>query len=787
MKRVVGLVLMSFLLLAASAPLVNGQISTAPTYLYENPPRIHLPCGIQLDPLSPDPPLPASLLLSEEQKGIGTYLVAFDGPIYAEERDALEQTGAVIDVYLPHYTYVVRMDRDTKSQVSALPGVRWVGDYQPGYKICPEIDLESTVPQEMLLFFYADANPDEAVNVLETSDGEILMVQSNDREIMVLAKIAPNRIPDIVHFPELKWIEPYFTPYVHNGRAQWVIQTWEKDNRRIWDEGIKGEGQIVNIIDSGVRTTHNFYRDESVSITNWGLYPSHRKIIAYQKTQGQVAPEFGDHSGHGTHVSGSALGNDRPVGGSSENIGMAPEAKLYFLDGGTSAYPNSVFVNPDLEVELSGAYGGGARISSLSWGSQNTRSYDSRCVSADRAMWNRKDFLVLTSAGNTSGGPYTGSPGNAKNLVCVGACGNGSAASGFASSVSSVGPAGDGRIRPDIVTPGSKVTSAWHTGDDNEYEASGTSMSSPIAAGAATLIRQYFTDGWYPTGSPGYTDAFEPSGALIKAMLINSVEFYFGRPIPDIGIGWGRPNLDNVLYFEGDDRQVSVVDYTEGLSTGKQFSYEVEITDDGEPLRITLNWTDAPGAAFADPALVNDLNLEVISPSGKTYRGNNFGTEPPNENESLEDGEFDELNPTENVFIHTPELGKWEIRVLANNVPMGSQPFALVVTFSGTSGITEKDAPLNPDLTLETSYDASATSFCVSFNLPVTEDVHLEMFDPTGRRIKTLLHERGCPAGAHRYVFSATDETDRRLPSGIYFFRLRCGEEEVITKTLVLK
>lgn len=71
---------------------------------------------------------------------------------------------------------------------------------------------------------------------------------------------------------------------------------------------------------------------------------------------------------------------------------------------------------------------------------------------------------------------------------------------------SSAGPTPDQRIKPDIVAPG-RIKSAW---SDGEYSAtkgqckmltmSGTSMATTIVAGAAALIRQYFTDGYYPTG-----------------------------------------------------------------------------------------------------------------------------------------------------------------------------------------------------------------------------------------------------------------------------------------------
>src|SRR5206468_97785 len=50
----------------------------------------------------------------------------------------------------------------------------------------------------------------------------------------------------------------------------------------------------------------------------------------------------------------------------------------------------------------------------------------------------------------------------------------------------------------------------------------GTSYSTPAAAAAAAIVRQYFTDGWYPSGRPLLADAMTPSAALIRAVLIAS-------------------------------------------------------------------------------------------------------------------------------------------------------------------------------------------------------------------------------------------------------------------------
>ena len=81
-------------------------------------------------------------------------------------------------------------------------------------------------------------------------------------------------------------------------------------------------------------------------------------------------------------------------------------------------------------------------------------------------------------------------------------------------------------------------------------------MASPGAAGLTALIRQYYTDGWYPTGSDVPSNGFTPSAALLRATLVNSATSMTGATaIPSNCQGWGRILLENALHFSGEARK----------------------------------------------------------------------------------------------------------------------------------------------------------------------------------------------------------------------------------------
>ncbi|GMI15072.1 hypothetical protein TrVE_jg13961 [Triparma verrucosa] len=474
--------------------------------------------------------------------------------------------------------------------------------------------------------------------------------------------------------------------------------------------------------------------------------------------------------GHGTHVAGSVLGRKSTDGSSDSDgfaDGIAYDAKLAFMDVGFGA---DLLLTPETASGLCDpGYNAGARIHSASWGTLSNR-YEDDDFNFDSYTYANEDFLILVAAGNdgttktcksnkdadgdgncdlcadgdgdcngcegcystcadlsdaawcagaidyTFTGPTAntvGSPAIGKNILAVGATesengdlGNGQLGRDYMAEFSSVGPAEDGRIKPDIVAPGMGILSACArpgtsyecdpaskpTGGSGDDEGimfmSGTSMATPVASGTAALVRQYFMDGFYPTGTKVSSNAMTPSAALVKAVLMNSgkamtairnkLSYLTASTTPssmyDNYQGFGRITLGDTLKLDGFNDITTVAVDQVVLAAGATDTYSIDVgsCSSTNDLVATLVWTDPAAIRHCTKCLMNDLDLSM-SRGATTYY--------PNKVTASSNPRRDELNNAEKIVIPNTSNGEnYMLTVKARNIQTLSQKYSLVVS-----------------------------------------------------------------------------------------------------------
>jgi hypothetical protein len=654
-------------------------------------------------------------------------LVKYPGPITAADDQALRKAAERVYAYLPSFAYLVRMPEGAASADSlASAGAVWSGPYHPLYKMSLAVrEASAGEPGEaksVLIQVYPDADLKGVVEAIRglgirsiagSKEGSIF---SRVRLLLTPGEIAAHR-EAIARIPEVFWIDLEARRVLLNDTTIWVGQSGLSGGMTtpVFANGIYGEGQVIGVLDTGIDPDMCYFRDPALGLPptnacNGGTAVdlAQRKVIAVDflaqnECNGNVGANEWDNQDHGTHVAGTAAGDNF---GSlllhDPGDGMAPGAKLVIQDGGYA--PDDCADLPgigcpvvDLKPIFQQAYDQGARIHTNSWGDQENNpiqnKYTVGCEDVDQFMWEHPDMLLVFAAGNSGSSPGSvSSPSVAKSALSVGASQRGASAGSMAG-FSSCGPADDGRIKPEVTIPGSNIVSAnsdnnTGTNNCNTKSSSGTSMAAPAAAGLAALVREYYQNGYHTAGEASPGEGFTPSGALIRATLVGSAQTMNNGIIPANCQGWGRIALDDALYFPGDARRLWVNDDAAGFMTGstgevKSFTFTVHAS--GAPFKATLAWSDFPSTGAASPHINNDLDLEVTGPGG-TFHGNVFSA-----GESAAGGSEDRINTLEQVLLKSPAPGQYSVSVRSFNVPNGPQPFALVVmgaSRSGTPGAT---------------------------------------------------------------------------------------------------
>ncbi|MCB2156936.1 S8 family serine peptidase [bacterium] len=586
-------------------------------------------------------------------------ILQFQGQIDASARQEIEGLGGRILGYLPEDALVVQLPPDATNKVLQNQRTRWLGEYQPAFRVAPDLlKLESTELIDLEIGLWKGESAARLRAELDRLGAQsVKPFNAAGEGARLLCRIDPGDIPALASLDEVQWIERAPVLTRRNNTTEWVLQSNVSGSLPIWNQGLHGEGQIIGHLDGEIDMDSCFFED---TLNGNIPGPSHRKIVAYYEPQ---ASEY-----HGTHTAGTIAGSLE--NGSTIGVGHAYAARLaHGLDLDVAGYLDtpSTLLAAFLRAKSDGAF-----IHSNSWGDDSRTNYTYWCRDIDQFSWENEDSFVVFAATNL---PGLKSPENAKNCLSTFATYQNPSQDSIAYGGS--GPTDDGRRKPEIGAPGRFIQSAGITSECGLLEVSGTSMSAPAIAGNAALVRQYFMEGFYPSGAANTADEYIPTGSLIKAVLLNSTVDMTGvSGFPGDREGWGRLLLDNSLYFSGDARRLEIVDVwnAQGMETGETREFTVEVQGTAEPLNVTLVWADPPALHSAAQVWINDLNLEVESPDATTYLGNVFSG-----GVSVSGGAADEKNNVEQVRL-TPMAGDWTIRVSAENIPEGPQGFALAIT-----------------------------------------------------------------------------------------------------------
>ena len=379
----------------------------------------------------------------------------------------------------------------------------------------------------------------------------------------------------------LLWLEPSLETVSRNlGSAiQLSSPNSDYDSPLAWELGLNGSGVVVGIADSGIDADHSCFRN----LTSDTVGDSQRKILHINTTIDDWDSQGHSDYRHGTHTAGSV--GCHPVSTAEEY--QIPSAAMA-LGYGTKLVVQDIvseegWLPPDVDYLLLESSEYGAVLHSDSWG-DDTTEYTLRSGDFDAFTREYPWSLPLIAPGNNGGEVLE--PANARNVIAIGASTKDDDPRRWGSSVH--GPTEAGTRGIFALAPGVSITSARSDGQNNTWNSghhtlSGTSMSTPTAAGFSSIIEQMVRDGWFTghnesldnvdsrslqpwfSNTPSFQhdlllgEGFTPSAPLLKSLLALSTtplsEEYRnggmgGGSSPNSYDGWGRLNLSEVIDIE---------------------------------------------------------------------------------------------------------------------------------------------------------------------------------------------------------------------------------------------
>jgi len=618
------------------------------------------------DPLEGEPAVPARLAARPTSS---LHLVQLEVPPSPALQERLTQAGVEVHRVVPRHALLVTAGARSLRVVASMPFVRAVREYHPAYKV--ERDLlpvaegvspETAVTLNLLTLRRGPAGQAPVRALVEALGGRVVDVS---RETFLMTVTVPSEaLASLVASDDVAWVDRWSAPEedINNARE------FHGSNFVESALGLTGSSLRVEVLDGGCDLSHPDLANHVV----------HGSMVV---------------GSHGTACSGIVMGSGA---GNASARGVLPEALLI------AAYYNGLSgsrYNHTSELDdPSGSYR--AILQSNSWGNSRTTAYTSISQDLDQILFDFEKFSILQSqsnAGNQDSRPQAW----AKNVISVGGVRHYNTLSesddAWASGAS-IGPAADGRIKPDLSsfydsTLTTDIVGSGGYSSGNYYSSfGGTSGATPIVAGHLGMLMEMWGNGVFGNPAPA-VDPFDdrPHNTTAKALLINTArQWNFSGTNADltrVHQGWGRPDLTGAYNLRD---KTFVIDESDVLAPLGSTVHTLNVAA-GEPaLKATMIFRDPPGTTSSTLHRINNLDLKVTSPSGTVYWGNN-GLR--GSMWSTAGGSPNSVDTVENVYVQNPEAGAWSVEVIATEVLQDTHvetgavdaDYALVVT-GGTAG-----------------------------------------------------------------------------------------------------
>ena len=584
---------------------------------------------------------PAIEINNESQfiPGKKLYMLQLKAAITDKTKKIIEDQGVKLGRYIPDHTYIVKINSKAQFiKIQNLVSVNWIGAYFDEFKTLIDLaqltQTDSNTKNEYNFITNFPYQKKGLLKRLKKLDPKARMTG----KMLLTANITHQQLAKIIKSNLVHWVDmnTAIENDVDNARAQGgadYLELQRSQPNQFSGKGIRGH------IYEGINPDHDAFQETAFR----------NKPIAVKGSR---------YSDHGQKTFGIVFGDGT---GRADARGFLPKGQGYYTN-------NSQMTNRyRLVEELVNEHR--VMFQTASWGNQRTRSYTSISAEMDRIIF---DFDIPTTQSQSNAGNQDSRPQAwAKNVISIGAVYHGNNADpdddSWSRGNASIGPAKDGRIKPDLIAYYDNITTTAASGYTNTF--GGTSGATPIVAGHVGLALEMWTDGIFNNPLPNPEgDRFDnrPHFTTLKALLINTANQYEFSGIRHDKTrthqGWGFPSLSN-LYNNREN--MLVINEDSVLANEQRDSYRVIVKEGSPQLKATLTFADPPGTPASSINRVNNLDLKATSPSGAIYWGNH---NLKNANFSETGGSPDAIDTVENIIIANPEVGTWTVEVIATEI-----------------------------------------------------------------------------------------------------------------------